>query len=172
MKLSAGNLEIEVRPGGVGDVPTILSFIRSMAEFEKLDVFATDESLRESLFGSSPAARTLLAFAGDEPVAYAVYFFSFATMVGKRCMWVDDLFVSPDYRGKGIGKALMAYLADLAVRHDCGRLEWIVLDWNTPAIALYRGLGADVLENWRICRLEGEALTGVAERLKKINDGE
>lgn len=172
MKIAATDLEIEVRPGTVDDIPLLLSFIHSMAEFERLEVHATEKTLRESLFGDHPAAHTLLAFADDDPVAYGVYFFSFATMVGKRGLWLDDLYVKPDYRGKGIAKALMAYLADLAIQNECGRFEWIVLDWNKSAIDFYHGMGAAVLDDWRICRLDEDQLVGIAEKLVRVDGGE
>lgn len=167
MKLAATGLEIEVRPGTADDVPLILSFIRSMAEFERLQVHATEEILRESLFGEHPAAHTLLAFVSGKPAGYVVYFFSFATMTGKKGLWLDDLFVKPEFRGKGIAKSLMAYLADVAIKKHCARFEWMVLDWNESAIGFYRKLGADVLTDWRICRLDGERLSRVASELSK-----
>ena len=171
MKLGVTDLEIEVREGTVEDVPLLLAFIRSMAEFEKLEVTATEELLRESLFGNRPVAHTLLALVDDRPVAYVVYFFTFSTMVGKRGLWLDDLYVNSEFRGKGIAKALMAYLADLALKNKCGRFEWTVLDWNKPAIDLYRGLGAIVLDDWRICRLDEAKCARVAEKLVRIDDG-
>jgi GNAT superfamily N-acetyltransferase len=164
MRLAARDLTFEVRPGTVDDVPLLLSFIKSMAEFEKLQVDATQEILRESLFGEHPAAHTLLAFVDGRPAAYVVYFFSFSTMVGKRGLWLDDLFVSPEFRGKGIAKALMAFLADIAIQNHCGRFEWTVLDWNKRAIGLYKDLGADILREWLICRLDEAHLAQVASR--------
>jgi GNAT superfamily N-acetyltransferase len=166
------NIEVELRDGTITDVPLLLSFIRSMAAFEKLTVTATEESLQAALFGEAPAARVLLAFVHGEPVAYATYFFTFATMVGKRGLWVDDLFVTPAFRGKGIGKAFMAYLADVAIRRQCGRLEWMVLDWNETAIGFYESLGASILPDWRICRLEESQLPSVAGRLTLAQHGE
>jgi GNAT superfamily N-acetyltransferase len=162
MRLHVNDMEVELRDGTIDDVPLLLSFIRSMAEFERLPVTATEESLRTALFGEAPAARVLLAFANGDPIAYATYFFTFATMVGKRGLWLDDLFVTPAFRSKGLGKAVMAYLADVALRHNCGRLEWMVLDWNEKAIGFYKNLGANVLADWRICRLEESQLPKVA----------
>ena len=152
------------------DVPLLLSFIRAMADFEKIEVTATEDILRESLFGDRPAAHTLLAFVKGEPAAYAVYFFSFSTMAGRRCMWLDDLFVAPGFRKLGIARALMAYLADIATANDCGRLEWIVLDWNERAIGFYKRLGAEILDDWRVCRLAGESLARVAGGLVRAQD--
>ncbi len=171
MKLGVTNLAIEVRAGTIDDVPLLLSFIRSMAEFEKLEVTATEEALRESLFGDHPAAHTALALVDGRSVGYVVYFFTFATMLGKRGLWLEDLYVSPDFRGKGIAKALMAYLADLAIKNKCGRFEWMVLDWNTSAIGLYKGLGATLLDDWRICRLDEDGMGSVAEQLVRVEDG-
>jgi GNAT superfamily N-acetyltransferase len=102
--------------------------------------------------------------ANGRPAAYVVYFFSFATTVGRRGLWLDDIFVEPEYRGKGVAKALMAYLADLAIKNHCSRFEWVVLAWNRPALDLYEGIGATVLDDWRICRLDSENLIGVAEK--------
>ncbi|MDP6356254.1 MAG: GNAT family N-acetyltransferase [Planctomycetota bacterium] len=171
MKIAVSDFEIEVRSGTVEDVPLLLSFIRKMAEFAKLEVAATEETLKESLFGDNPAAQTLLAFADGVPVAYATYFFTFASMVGKRGLWLDDLFVNPEFRRRGIARALMAYLADVAVQNNCGRFEWIVLDWNKSAIDFYQGLGATVLDDWRICRLDEDGFAGIAERLARFDNG-
>jgi len=172
MKLGVTDLEIEVRAGTVDDVPLLLSFIHSMAEFEKLEVTTTEEILRESLFGNRPAAHTLLAFVDGRPAAYAVYFLTFSTMVGKRGLWLDDLYVDRAFREKGIAKALMSYLADLAMKNKCGRFEWTVLDWNKPAIDLFQGVGATVLADWRICRLDEDDFARLAEKLVRIDGGE
>ena len=157
--LHVSGLEVKLRPATPDDIPLLLSLIGAMASFEKLELSTTEESLRESLFGEAPAARSLLAFIGEQPVAYATWFFTFASMTGKRGLWLDDLFVVPTYRGKGIGRALMKYFAGIALRHRCARFEWMVLDWNEPAISFYKRLGATMLTNWRICRLDGSQLS-------------
>lgn len=169
--LVVDDLEVEVRAGTTGDVPRLLAFIRSMAEFEKLTVSATEDSLRAALFGDAPAARTLLAFVAGKPIAYATYYFTFATMVGKRGLWLDDLFIEPAFRGRGIGRALMAHLADVALRNQCGRFEWMVLDWNESAIGFYERLGATLLADWRICRLDEAQLSRVARTLGAGGEG-
>ncbi len=171
MRLAARDLTFEVRPGTVDDVPLLLAFIKSMAEFEKLQVDATEEILRESLFGEYPAAQTLLAFVDGRPAAYVIYFFTFSSMVGKRGLWLDDLFVSPEFRRRGMAKALMAFLADIAIQNQCGRFEWSVLDWNQRAIDLYEGMGADILRQWLICRMGEAQLPRLASRLHVVQDG-
>jgi len=165
MILIANNIEVEVRAGTIADVPLLLAFIRSMADFEKLTVTATEDSLRAALFGEDPAVYTLLAFVDRKPIAYATYFFTFATMIGKRGLWLDDLFVDAAFRGKGIGQALMAYLADIALQNQCGRFEWMVADWNESAIGFYKRLGATLFDDWRICRLDEAQLSRVASTL-------
>jgi GNAT superfamily N-acetyltransferase len=167
MKTKAGNLDIEIRKGTPEDIPQVLSFIREMAEFENLPVHATAEGLMAVLYGVNPAAQVILVYAGDQPVAYANYFFTFSSMLGKRGIWLDDIYVSPPYRGKKVGHAIMAYVAQVAVDNDCCRFEWSVLDWNEYAIGFYKKLGANIMEEWRICRLEGDAIRPVAERWKK-----
>jgi GNAT superfamily N-acetyltransferase len=162
MRLTAKGVEVHVRAATVDDVPLLLSFFQSMAAFEKLTVSATDDSLRAALFGDAPAARTLLAFVDGTPAAYVVYFFTFSTMLGKRGLWLEDLFVDSAFRGKGIGQALMALLAEIAQQNGCGRFEWSVLDWNESAISFYKRLGATLLEDWRICRLDDGQISRVA----------
>lgn len=164
MIFNVGNIKVEIRAGTAADVPLLLSFIRSMAAFEKLTVSATEESLREALFGEKPAAYTLFAFVDGSPIAYVTYFFTFSTMVGKRGLWLDDLFIDPAFRSRGIGKALMVYLAAIAEENQCGRFEWIVLDWNETAIRFYKSLGANILPDWRVCRLDEDQLPGVGSR--------
>jgi GNAT superfamily N-acetyltransferase len=162
MKLAVEGLDVDVREGTIEDAPLLLSFIRAMAEFEKLTASATEEILRDSLFGPSPAARTLLAFAGAQPIAYVVYFFSFSTFEGRRGLWLEDLFIDPAYRGKGIGRALMIHLAGIARQEGCARFEWAVLDWNEKAIRFYKGLGAELLDEWRMCRVREGGIARMA----------
>ena len=170
MILRVNGIDVDVRAGTAADVPLLLGFIRKMAVFEHLSVSATEESLRAALFGDAPAAHTLLAIVDGDAIAYATYFFTFATMVGKRGLWLDDLFVDPAFRGKGVGQALMAYLADVAVQNECARFEWMVLDWNESAIGFYERLGATVLRDWRICRIDEAQLVRLSERM--IQTGE
>ena len=162
MMLVADDIQVEVRAATEADVPLLLEFFRAMAAFEKLTVSATEETLRDALFGECPAAQNLLAFVDGRPIAYVTYFFTFSTMVGKRGLWLEDLFIEPAFRGKGIGEALMGYLATIAVKNRCGRFEWTVLDWNEPAIRFYTRLGATFLDDWRICRLDEAQLSRVA----------
>ena len=163
VRIAVSDLDVEIRAGTAADTQLLLTFIRSMAAFEKLDVSATAESLREALFGEHPVAHTVLVFADGSPIGYVIYFFSFTSMMGRRTLWLDDLFIEPGFRGKGIGSALMAYLANIAVKNRCARFEWIVLDWNARAIDFYRRLGATVLPDWRICRVQGQQLENIAK---------
>lgn len=171
MILLVNDVDVEVRAGTTADVPLLLAFIRSMAAFEKLTVSATEESLRAALFGDAPAARTLLAFVDGKPIAYVTYFFTFSTFVGKRGLWLEDLFIDPAFRGRGIGRALMAYLADIALQNQCARFEWSVLDWNESAIGFYKRLGATILTDWRMCRLDEAQLSRMASKLVVAKDG-
>lgn len=164
MDLQVKDLTLTIRPGTVEDVPLLLSFIRSMAAFENIPVSAGEETLRESLFGETPAAQTLLVFSAEQPVAYLIYFFTFSSMVGKKGLWLDDLYVDPAYRGRGIGRALLEVLAGIAAEKGCGRFEWTVLDWNQNAIRLYESLGARILTEWRLCRMDEDQLKRIARK--------
>jgi GNAT superfamily N-acetyltransferase len=157
------SLPITIRPAAVDDVPTILSFIRQLAEYERLldRVVATEDRLRETVFGPHPAAEVLLAFDGERPVGFALFFHNYSTFLAQRGVYLEDLFVEPAARGRGVGKLLLTAVARLALERGCGRFEWAVLDWNEPAIGFYRRMGATVLEDWRVCRLTGEALEAV-----------
>lgn len=123
----------------------------------------TEETLRQSLFGPRPAAEVLLGYSGDQPVAFAVFFHNFSTFLGRSGLYLEDLFVIPEMRGKGFGRAMLVELARIATNRKCGRFEWAVLDWNKPAIGFYKNLGAVPMEEWTIFRVTGEALKRLAE---------
>jgi len=150
----------EIRQATEADVPVILRFIRALAEYEKLShkVVATEESLRRTLFGNPRFAEVILGYEDGEPVGFALFFHNYSTFLGRPGIYLEDLFVDPDRRGRGYGKALLAHIARLARDRDCGRLEWAVLDWNAPSIQFYKSLGAVPLDDWIIFRLTGEAL--------------
>ncbi len=147
------------------DVPVILDFIRKLAEYEKLAhmIKATEELLHEHLFGPRPGAEVLMARMDGKAVGFSLFFPTFSTFLGKPGIWLEDLFVLPEYRRKGVGKALLASVAKIAVKRNCGRLEWSVLDWNEPAIQFYRKIGAAAMDNWTTQRLVGEALSRLAQ---------
>jgi GNAT superfamily N-acetyltransferase len=154
----------QIRAATAGDVPVILAFIRGLATYEKLlhEVEATEERLADTLFpaGNHPAAaECLLAFADGRPAGFALFFSTYSTFLAKPGIHLEDLYVEPDLRGQGIGRALLLHLASLACARGCGRLEWTVLDWNEPAIRFYQSIGATILPDWRICRLTGPSLT-------------
>jgi GNAT superfamily N-acetyltransferase len=156
--------ELEIRAATEDDVPLILSLIKELAEYERLshEVVATEELLRDSLFGERPVAEVLIGHLGDEPVGFALFFHNFSTFLGRPGIYLEDLYVRPQYRGTGFGKALLARLAKLARERGCGRLEWWVLDWNEPAIRFYKSLGAVPMEDWTVYRLTGKALDELA----------
>jgi len=142
------------------DVPEILRLIRALAEYEKLahEAVATESALAQALFGDPPAAEVLLAEEGGRAVGFALFFQNFSTFLGKPGIYLEDLFVEPAYRGRGIGRELLRAIARLAVERGCGRFEWAVLDWNEPAIVFYQSLGAKPMDDWTVMRLTGEAL--------------
>lgn len=146
------------------DGPLILHFIRALAEYERLadQVSATEATIREELFGERPVAEAVIAYDGDEPVGFALFFHNFSTFVGRRGLYLEDLFVKPEARGKGVGRRLLNHLASLAKERGCGRMEWAVLDWNEPAIKFYRSLGAAPMDEWTVFRLSGDALERLA----------
>jgi GNAT superfamily N-acetyltransferase len=146
------------------DVPLILSFIRELAEYERLshEAVMSVETLRESLFGARPYAEVLLGYADDEPVAFAVFFHNFSTFLGKPGLYLEDLFVKPEVRGNGYGRAMLVELAKIARERGCGRFEWAVLDWNEPSIGFYKRLGAVPMDDWTIFRVSGDALERLA----------
>jgi GNAT superfamily N-acetyltransferase len=152
---------VRIVPATEGDVPVILELIRGLAEYEKLSdrVTATEDQLRRTLFGTRPAAEVLLAHWDRECAGFALFFPNYSTFLAQPGIYLEDLFVRPHLRGKGIGAALFTELARLAIERNCGRVEWSVLDWNAPSIGFYKKLGALPLDEWTIFRLCGEALT-------------
>jgi GNAT superfamily N-acetyltransferase len=158
--------ELDIRAAVGDDVALILKLIRALADYEKLshEVVASEEDLRETLFGVRPAAEVRIAEWQGQPAGFALFFHNYSTFVGKRGIYLEDLFVLPEYRGKGIGRALLVHLARLAVDRRCGRFEWSVLDWNKPAIDFYRRLGAREMSDWRIYRTDGPNLAKLASR--------
>ena len=152
--------ELTVKQAEEKDIPLVISFIKKIAEYEKLshEVVVTEESLRESLFGQKPSAEVIFGYLEKEPVAYAVYFYNFSTFIGKKGLYLEDLFVLPALRGKGIGKKMLLYLIQKAADEKCGRMEWAVLDWNESAINFYKSLGAKPMEEWTVFRMDEETL--------------
>jgi GNAT superfamily N-acetyltransferase len=153
-----------IRPAEEADVPLILSFIRELAEYEKLshEVIATEEDFRQNLFGEKRFAEVVIGEFQSAPVGYALYFYNFSTFNGKPGIYLEDLYVKPEARGKGFGKALLAFLAKLAVDQNCRRLEWAVLDWNEPSINFYESLGATLMKEWIVNRVTGDNLLKLA----------
>ena len=151
---------IRLRSADATDVTVILAFINDLAEYEKLshEVVVDEQSLSEWLFGKSPVAEVVIAEIDAEPVGFALFFTSFSTFLGRPGIYLEDLFVRPRHRGLGVGKALLRYLARMALQRNYGRLEWAVLDWNSPAIDFYEGMGARYLSEWKAYRLSGDAL--------------
>ena len=150
----------DIRPARPEDCETLHELIRDLAEYERLAhaVVGSVEDLRAELFGGQPVIEAALAWEADRAVGFALWFHTYSTFLARRGLWLEDLFVVPDARGKGRGKALLKYCARLAVARGCGRFEWSVLDWNAPSIAFYEAAGATVMSGWRICRMAGEAL--------------
>ena len=157
-------MHIAIRPATRADVPLILQFIRELAEYEKLahEVTATEALLAEHLFGPRQFVEAMIAQLDGESVGFALFFHNFSTFVGRPTLYLEDLFVRPAARGKGVGRALLRELARLAIQRNCGRLEWTVLDWNEPAIGFYRKIGAVPMNDWTINRVTGDALHKLA----------
>jgi len=153
-----------IRPATRDDCPTILAFIKHLAEYEKLahEVVATEERLQTSLFGEHPSAEVIIAEYRGKPVGFALFFTNYSTFLARPGIYLEDLYVQPDMRGRGFGKKLLAYLAKLAVERDCGRLEWWVLDWNQSAKDFYQSLNAEPMDGWTVNRLTGKSLTTLA----------
>jgi len=163
--VSAAPDPLEITPAEEADLPLVLRFIRGLADYERLahEVVATEERLRRTLFGDDPAAEVLVARWEGEPVGFALFFRSYSTFLALPGIYLEDLFVLPEARGRGIGEALLRRLAALTVERGFGRLEWSVLDWNEPALRFYRRMGAIPMEGWTVHRVTGETLNRMAE---------
>ena len=156
--------QLRIRFATADDVPLILTLIRGLAEYERLanEAVVTEADVRASLFGDRPAAEVLIAEVGNDAAGFALFFHNYSTFLGKHGLYLEDLFVFPAHRGRGIGRALMQRLAQVAVERECGRFEWWVLDWNEPAIRFYESLGARAMSDWTVYRLTGEPLERLA----------
>ncbi|GGW70785.1 GNAT family N-acetyltransferase [Alishewanella tabrizica] len=159
-----------IRIATAADSALILAFIQGLAEYEKLadQVVATEQTLLDSLFGEKPAAEVVIAEYAGEPAGFALFFHNYSTFLAQPGLYLEDLFVLPAFRGKGLGKLLLSYLAKLAVERNCGRFEWSVLDWNQPAIDFYQAQGANVMNDWRITRVTGEKLQALAAKYSEL----
>jgi GNAT superfamily N-acetyltransferase len=157
--------KLRIRPATADDVPIILQLIRDLATYERApdQVTATEEQLHQVLFGKKPAAEVRLGFENEAPVGFAVFFHNFSTWLGKPGLYLEDLFVKPEHRGKGYGRALLVDLAKIARERDCGRMEWAVLDWNEPAIEFYGKLAAEPMNEWTVFRLTQDGISKLAE---------
>jgi GNAT superfamily N-acetyltransferase len=157
-------MTFNIRQATETDIPLILQFIRDLAEYEKLAhlVVATEAKLRDTLFGSTPFAEVLIAEEDGTAAGFALFFHNYSTFCAQPGIYLEDLFVKPEYRGRGYGKALLTRLAQIARERKCGRVEWIVLDWNEPSIAFYKSLGAEVMDEWHTFRLAGDAFDKLA----------
>ena len=151
---------VEITPATDADVPTILGFIRALAAYEKLshEVTATEASLRQTLFGETRYAEALVGRVDGTPAGYALFFHNYSTFRGRPGLYLEDLFVLPAFRGRGVGRALLVATARVARDRNCARFEWTVLDWNAPAIAFYRRVGAAILPDWRVCRMDEQGI--------------
>ena len=155
---------VSIRAAGPTDIPAIAAMIRALADYEKLAhaCVSSEQDLQSALFGPGPAAEVLIATIDEVPAGFALFFHTFSTFLAKRGLWLEDLFVYPEHRGAGVGRRLLHAVAAIAKARDCGRFEWAVLDWNTPAIGFYERLGATIMADWRIARVTGPALERLA----------
>ncbi len=155
---------LQIRPAQPQDAALVLNLIRDLAAYEKLahEVVATEQDIRKALFGEKPVAECLIAELDGAAIGFALFFHNFSTFTGKPGLYLEDLYIKPEFRGRGYGRKLLAHLAGLAKQRGCARFEWAVLDWNTPAIRFYESLGAKIMQQWKINRLSGEALSRLA----------
>jgi GNAT superfamily N-acetyltransferase len=164
MKSSMDIPSFQIRPATKADVPVILSFIKKLADYERLshEVTATEKTLRETLFGRRHAAEVAIGYFKRQPVCFVIFFHNYSTFLGLPGIYIEDLFVDEAFRRRGFGNALLRYVAGVAAERQCGRLEWSVLDWNEPAVKFYKKLGAMPMHEWTVFRLTGENLTKFA----------
>ena len=157
-------MDFQISPATAADIPALLELIRELAAFEKLEheLQATTETLKDSLFGPRPSAGALLARCGAEPAGYALYFFTFSSFIGRPGIWLDDVYVRPVFRHRGLGRALIQAVARIGVERNCGRFEWTALNWNKTALDFYRNLGAQTMDEWVLLRLNADGLRKVA----------
>ncbi len=158
---------LKIRNAEVSDIPTILSFIKKLAEYEKLshEVTATNKILEDTLFSKKTNAFSILGYLDEKPITFAIYFFNYSTFLGKKGLYLEDLFVLSEFRNSGVGKKMLKHLAGIALENDCDRFEWSVLDWNEPAIKFYKKIGAEIKSEWLTTRVSGKNL----EKLANIN---
>jgi GNAT superfamily N-acetyltransferase len=157
-------MDVRILPAREADVAVVLRLITALGEYEKLghEVVATEADIRDGLFGPRPTVEVVIAWAGDQAVGFALFFHNYSTFLGRRGLYLEDLFVVPEWRARGIGRRLLVHLARIAVERNCGRMEWSVLDWNAPAVGFYERIGATVLQDWRICRLTADGIGRLA----------
>ena len=162
-----------IRRAGPDDAALILSFIRQLAEYERLshEVVATEALLKETLFGERRTAEVVIGEFEGAPAAFALFFHNFSTFLGRPGIYLEDLFVKPVFRGRGFGKCMLAYLGHLAKKRGCGRLEWWVLDWNTPAIEFYKSMAAVPMDEWTVFRITGDSLDRLSREFQGTEDG-
>lgn len=155
-----------IRKAECGDSAVIAGLIRELAEFEKLadQCHASEENVRHALFSDKPAASALVLKNGTDVIGYAIYFFNYSTFTGKRGLYLEDLYIQEAFRGRGFGRAMLSALAEVALENDCARMDWTVLAWNEPAKKFYEGLGASILEDWRLVRLEEDGIAALAQK--------
>jgi len=163
--IATKNPDITLRAANENDTPIILSLIKELAEYEKLshEVLADENKLKTTLFGKKKFAEVIIADYKNEPAGFALFFHNYSTFLGKPGIYLEDLYVKTDLRGKGIGKILLAYLGKLALERDCGRIEWAVLDWNEPSIQFYKNLGAKPMDEWTVFRVTSDSIKNLAD---------
>jgi GNAT superfamily N-acetyltransferase len=165
MSLLSDSAAVVIRPATLEDISTLMALIKALAEYEKLshEVTGTVEDLTQFLFGERPYAEAVIAEVDGTAAGMALFFYNFSTFLMRPSLYLEDLFVLPAYRRQGVGRALLVYLGKLALDKGCGRFEWSVLDWNTPAIEFYQRMGAELKSEWQLCRISGEALQAFAD---------